>query len=69
LEAKTAKLRVKTWEKEKRLRNQIAFEKIEEDLDFHYKQRSKGLTSIELDLRLKTLEVECNKHILAEEEL
>jgi hypothetical protein len=49
--------------------NQLAFEKIEEDLDFHYKQKSKGLTSIELDLRLKTLEVEHNKYLLAEEEL
>jgi hypothetical protein len=66
---KQLKLRVKTWAKEKKTQDHSTFEKIEEELDFHYKQKSKGLKSSELDLRLKLLESKRNKHLLAEEEL
>jgi CO dehydrogenase/acetyl-CoA synthase beta subunit len=44
---KQLKLRVKAWAKEKRLQNHIIFEKLEEDLEFYYQQKSKGMTSIE----------------------
>jgi hypothetical protein len=41
---------------------------IEEELEYHYKQKTKGVYSTYLDHLLKYLEAEHNKHPLAEEE-
>jgi len=65
---KQLKMRVKSWLKEKRILEQISLGKIEEELDYHYKQKTKGVHSRDLDFHLKYLEVERNKHLFAEEE-
>jgi hypothetical protein len=40
---KQLKMCVKSWSKEKRILEQLALGKIEEELDYHYKQKSKGV--------------------------
>jgi hypothetical protein len=42
---KQLKNRVKSWSKEKCLQEQLALDKLEEELAFHYKQKTQGLYS------------------------
>jgi hypothetical protein len=67
-EAETTQDRVKSWSKEKRIQEQLALEKLEEELALLYKQKTQGVFSYVTDHRLKFLEAERNKHLLAEED-
>jgi hypothetical protein len=62
------KARVKLWAKEKRHRDQLELAKIEEALDFNYKQLTQGTSSDASAHTLYTLESERKKLLLAEEE-
>jgi hypothetical protein len=66
---KQLKHRVKVWEKEKRIQNHLNLDKLEEDLHDYYQKKTWGLMSTGVELQIKSLEEERNKHLQAEEEL
>jgi len=52
---KQLKNRVKSWSKEKRLQEQLALDKLEEELAFRYKQKTRGMFSFVTEHRLMFL--------------
>jgi hypothetical protein len=66
---KMLKQRVKLWAKQQRLQKHLKLEKLEEDLQASYQEKTWGVRRLEVDCHIKSLEEERNKLLLAEEEL
>jgi hypothetical protein len=65
---KQLKKRVKSWSKEKCLQGHLALDKLEEELAFHFKQKTWGMYSSVTEHCFMFLKVEQKKHLLDEED-